>query len=392
MSQPLVITADLHLHPWRLNSRDGGRDRLQDGLSALRQSLQVARHLGGVWVFAGDMKVPRTTWVQEALNGAIAVFEEFPELRKILLPGNHDGPGLPGGSGLRAFAALEGVELLDVPTLLPATEPGLAAWPGEADDRGLDDFVERARREGCRLLLGHGLFTGSILSSGIAGEGLDAARFGVGDAFRLAVFGDVHRGQVLTSKGWYPFDRGLHQTEQGCYAVGGAKFSGQIVYPGDPYQQNWGEAGEVPKGCLVIRPDTEQVDLVELEGPRYLALDYTDWADALRDTFLDFVEGRAAVGGEAVGSWRGNFVRLLLPEWGDDKVVQAALRGLPDRVGTRSFVALPQRRPRPEQRRAEVHAGQKARDLLGSYMKWRPAEDLDSKAVMEAGMRLWGSE
>jgi hypothetical protein len=387
---PLVITADLHLHPFRLNSRDGGRDRLQDGLSALRQSLEVARQIGGVWVFAGDMKVPRTTWVQEALNGAIAVFEEFPEVRKVLLPGNHDGPGLPGGSGLRAFAPMEGVELLGVPTLLPATEPGLAAWPGEADDAGLDAFVEQARREGCGLLLGHGLFTGSVLSSGIAGVGLDPARFGIGDAFELAVFGDVHRGQIFNqATGWRAFDAGaaVPADEEGSYFVD-KRFRGQIVYPGDPYQQNWGEAGEVPKGVLVVEPGEELIGLAELEGPRYLAL---DWSGEAADVFVAFVQGAKTVGGQSVEeAWRGNFVRLLLPEWGDAKAVQAEMKGLPDRVGTRSFQAVVQRRP-PAERRTEVHAGMTGRALLGQYMKAKPPQDLgDPLAVMEAGMRLWG--
>ena len=42
----IVFLADAHVHPWRLQSRDGGHDRLLDGLSAVRQSLQLARELG----------------------------------------------------------------------------------------------------------------------------------------------------------------------------------------------------------------------------------------------------------------------------------------------------------------------------------------------------------
>lgn len=46
----IIVTADTHVHPFRLCSRDGGKDRLRDGLSALHQSLDMARSHGCPWV------------------------------------------------------------------------------------------------------------------------------------------------------------------------------------------------------------------------------------------------------------------------------------------------------------------------------------------------------
>lgn len=394
--KPLVITADLHLHPFKLNSNDGGRDRLRDGLDALDQTLNIARVLGATWIFAGDMKVPRTTWVQEALNGAYEILEAYADVDKILLPGNHDGPKLPGGSGLRAFASIERTSILELPTLLPAIAPGLAVWPGEFDLDALPGWIEEARSAGCVLLLGHGLFEGCLLSPGIAAPGgLTLSAFGLGGespAFRLAVFGDVHRGQIYSRGRWVPWDR-VFSSENG-HQWGRQKwgdpegntlhitkgFFGQIIYPGDPYQQNWGEAGEVPKGVTVIFPETEEISVVPIKAPLYIA---QDWTDSTFDAFEEYARND----GEA--TWEGNFVRLILPDWGSTSMAAAILKDVREHHGVRSFEAIIKRAAKAETR-VEVDTSMEADDLLASYLKAKPPQDLNEKLVLEAGKRLWG--
>jgi hypothetical protein len=97
-----VITADVHVHPFKVCSRNNGAERLRAGLTALYQTLDYARQHHAVWVMAGDFKMPKTNWPQEALTGALEVMRDFPGVEKVMIAGNHDAMGL-GGSGLQPF-------------------------------------------------------------------------------------------------------------------------------------------------------------------------------------------------------------------------------------------------------------------------------------------------
>lgn len=391
----LVFVADLHLHPFRLCSRDGGRDRLNDGLQALDQSLGYAREIQALWIFLGDAKQPRILWHQEALNGALEIFRKYGDVTKLFLPGNHDGPRLPGGSGLQPFASLERSKLCELPTLLPAWGPGLAVWPCEADEDGLDVFVRQAGANGCPVLLSHGLLSGCKLSPDIAGTGLTPERFGIGradPAFSLSIFGDVHRGQIFRQYrhqwAWETFDNMLQEPTFGKeMPIWKGQFSGQIVYPGDPYQQNWGEAKEWPKGILVVRPDLNEISLYPIKSPRFISM---DWTDRTEDEFIRFIHGKFSPEGIQVIDWENNFVRVILPPWGDNRAIHSALTLL--KIPRRSFQVIVEPAPRVETR-SNIHAGLGGNDLLTQYMEAKPPEDgLDKKSVLTAGMRLWGEQ
>jgi hypothetical protein len=393
--KPLVVTSDLHLHPFRLCSNDGGRDRLADGLSALEQSLQVALDLNALWIFAGDMKSPRTYWPQEALNGALALFHRFSSVPKLLLPGNHDGPRVPGGSGLQAFTTCTNTRVVELPTLLPGWAPGLAVWPCEADESGLETFVEQAQKTGCKVLLSHGLLSGCKLGPDSSrGIGLTPERFGIGvanPAFSLAIFGDVHRGQMFRQYrhqwAWQAWDETLQapQSFPAKEQVIHRGFHGQIIYPGDPYQQNWGEAGEWPKGALIVRPDSQEISLQPIKGPRFIK---QDWTGRDLEEFKAFILGKFSLAGEDLSTWEGNFVRVTLPPWGDDRACQEVLNTVPKVAHTRAFQLIVERVPRVEVR-SRIHAGMEPFQLVSEYVAARPPEEgLDEKAVITAGMHL----
>jgi DNA repair exonuclease SbcCD nuclease subunit len=392
MTKPLVVCADLHIHPYKLCSNDGGRDRLADGLSALEQSLQLALEQNALWVFAGDMKQPRTIWSQEAQNGVLDCFRRFEAVPKLLLPGNHDGPRLPGGSGLQAFASEHNCKLVEKPTLLPGWAPGLAVWPCEADEAGLENFVEQAVKNGCHLLLSHGLLEGCRLSPDIkAPTGLTPERFGIGKAspaFALSIFGDVHRGQIFREQRkqwrWEPFDELLqfHAGQDATDLRIAKSFNGQIIYPGDPYQQNWGEAGESPKGVLLVEPDEQNVYFSPISGPEFIV---ADWTEATSDAFEASFEKLAK-------GWQGNFVKLILAPWGSERSIQSLLKNVKERFGIRSFQCIVQR-PVTVETRSAVHAAMDKPQLLREFMTARPPEDgLDREAMLTAGIRLMGDE
>lgn len=389
-TKSLVVCADLHVHPYKLCSNDGGRDRLADGLSALEQSLQLALEHDALWVFAGDMKQPRTIWSQEAQNGVLSCFRRFEAVPKLLLPGNHDGPSLPGGSGLQAFASEQNCKLVEKPTLLPGWAPGLAVWPCEADEAGLAHFVEQGAKNGCKLLLSHGLLEGCRLSPDIkAPVGLTPERFGIGQAnpaFPLSIFGDVHRGQIFREHrkqwSWSPYDELYRPDDRSSLQIAKG-FAGQIAYPGDPYQQNWGEAGETPKGVLLVDPDKQELSFFPLSGPEFIV---SDWTEMEQDAFELFLKGSAEK------DWARNFVKLILPPWGSEQSVQSLLKNIKERFGIRSFQCIVQRAVTVETRSA-VHAGMDKPQLLREFMVARPPEDgLDREAMLTAGIRLMGDE
>src|SRR5437016_8113325 len=156
----LVVTADVHLHPYRICSKDGGHDRLLDGLSALRQTLELAQKQRAAWVMAGDFKQPKTMWPQEALTGALEVLRGFPDVDKIMLAGNHDARGL-GGTGLAPFATIRRTRVIESEMIVQLDdETKLVCAPWDADMELTREACEIA---GVSALVAHAFLAGTFL-------------------------------------------------------------------------------------------------------------------------------------------------------------------------------------------------------------------------------------
>jgi len=369
----LVCVADVHLHPYRICSRDGGHDRLMDGLGALRQSLDVARELRAVWVMAGDFKMPKTSWPQSALTGALAILRDYDDVPKVMVAGNHDAEGI-GGSGLSPFRDVATVvERVEVVT--PVEDLELLCAPWNADTAAVRALQKTLRRP--TPLVAHAFLQGCALGPEDVrmSKGVPVADYG---EFPFAVFGDVHKGQMrepatkTKPAAWrgYPEGSGLGR----AVVVRGAKpWGGEVFYCGSPYQQNWGERKDGVKGALVVDVETGEVLVRPLAAPRFHHLEFDE--AALR-TFAETTVWQA---------YAGSFVRIVY-----SGPPCAAL----DRVGEladefRSLQVI-HRRPSADRvaRVADMHAGMPMPELLRSYMAVRPPVGLDPDKTFEALMRL----
>lgn len=375
----VVFTADLHVHPYKLESRDGGVDRLADGLSALRQTLDYARQRGATWVFGGDAKVPRRSWPHDALTGWLDVLKLYPDVEKVFVAGNHDGDG-EWGSGLRPFAPYGAV--VDRPTI----SGGVAYWPASAPQGDLEAFLGDAAAS-ADVLVGHGYVAGAKTGPEDfrAPSSLTLERLGLlasRPRFRVALFGDVHKGQILVrgkrgrTPEWSPFTAFPRGALAGEVPLRGAgEWRGEVVYPGSPYAQNWGEREDGPKGCLLVDLESGEVTFLPVRGPRYLLYDWRE--EPARQRVAD-----------AVRDWPENFVRVLVGDWyGDER--EAEINGR--RGAERSFEVVVTRARRVEQR-AEIHGGMSEDELLRAYVRARPLQSagvaVDEDQCVAAGAAL----
>lgn len=396
-----IVLADLHVHPFKLCSRDGGKDRLQDGLSALKQSLEYAREYQCPWIFCGDFKQPKLIWPQEALTGSLAILRAYPDVGKIMLPGQHDGDMYHlGGSGLAPF--YEVAKVVEEPTIIQNSSFGpIGVAPARPSIT--PEFLEQAERAQARILFGHAFLSGVLLGPDevrLPDKGLRRQDLGLGEVFHVAALGDIHKGQGwLGPQGWRPWkdlvpgetggkkrktsrkgrtsslDPGRPPSggNSGVPLRGKAPWKGEVLYPGSPYGQSWGESEDGAKGVLLVDFESGEVSLLPIQAPRYLrvSVDSLDAMDQLDPSF-----------------WEGHFVRLLVGPWAEGTRGRGRLESLREQAKARVFQVIPQRAP-VEVRRASLHAGLPRGDLLGEYLKARPFEGETRPAmILEAGRRL----
>lgn len=378
----IVCTADLHLHPWRLCSLDGGKDRLRDGLSVLRQTLGFAQERGCPWVFAGDMKVPKLSWPQEALTGALELFDEYADVEKLMIPGNHDGDASHiGGSGLAPFH--KHAMVVEKPCVVELSGGELAVAPWQAK-RSLEGMVSEAAKRRVRVLLSHGFLAGTLLGpdeTRLPGKGLALADLGIGEAFDLALMGDVHKGQRLVQRRNHPPTweswAVLAKPGKSPRVRAPAPWGGEVVYAGSPYQQTWGERNDGPKGAILVDLQSGAIDLLETVAPRYRLVELPE----LKFDAMERVLKQA-------GAWQGDFVLARISEVALRGAGQGFVEKLREASQARWFHVAPIRGKKTEQR-SEVHMGMGQRELLEAYMKARPYEGpVPAPQILAAGLQL----
>ena len=358
-----VVTADLHIHPWRECSNDNGADRLDDGLSVLRQTLAFARERKCAWICLGDLKHSKGMWLLPVLNGVLEVFREYEDVPKILLHGNHDGVS-GNRSGLDAFRSLPTVWVFDQPDPVSEDLPlwKVALWPHQPTLDALPKFLADARQAKVRVLLAHVFLRGVALGpddvrldQGIPLEVLGLA--GKNKVFRMAFLGDVHKSQSL-----------------------GKKNEAAILYVGSPLALNWGEREE---GKCAWYVDTEGPDVESLlvRAPGFFVEDWSASEKGARDKLKVTIQTA-----ESGGCWlKGQFIRLILPPGADPKLVER----LCEVSGARALQVIVQRAAQAEQRAPKLHAALTAGQMVEEYVRARPPEGLDVKMVATAGKRLW---
>jgi len=368
----IVVTADIHIHPWRLCSRDGGHDRLMDGLSVLRQSLGLAAEHRAAWVFAGDLKQPKRSWPQDALTGVHEVLrdEEYEDVQKVMVCGNHDARG-EGGTGLSPFkdcaTVVEHADIVELDD--PDGADGgqlIVCAPWDADL----EVVRRYVKDG-HPLVAHGFLQGCMLGTEDVriAKGTPVSEYG---DFSVAFFGDVHKaqwrhpGDPKTGRPpmWYPF------SAEGFNERDARGLRGAVFYAGSPYQQNWGERDDPPKGALLADLATGEVSLCPLKAPRYRHFELDERG------IMAWLDCRPS-------DYEGDFVRIVYTGKPCSALDEA--RKIGDQF--RSFQIIPRRVEKTE-RRADIHAGMPVEGMIRGYVAAHPPVDLDPDKTVEAMVRL----
>lgn len=364
----IVVTADVHVHPFRICSRDGGHDRLLDGLGALRQSLELARRERAAWIMAGDFKLPKTQWPQEALTGSHAVLREYGDVEKVMVAGNHDAIGL-GGSGLAPFKDVARVIEEPSAVYIGDGEHLVLFAPWNADPARVAELQSQTSSRPAPFV-GHAFLAGVVLGpeDSKVHKGVPSAAYG---KFPVAFFGDVHKGQWRRApeankpERWTQYS-GKGEDVRGAILVRAPKaWGGEVFYPGSPYQQNWGERSDPPKGALLVDLGTGKVQLIPFKSPRFIQ--------------IELYEGEKFDG----GGLEGNFARIVV----DGRPTPELLERL-QASGTRSLQIIVRKRER-RVARADVHAGMPRRKLLEGYVAAHPPEDgVDRDKTIEIMERL----
>jgi DNA repair exonuclease SbcCD nuclease subunit len=369
-----VMVSDVHIHPYRIGSVNGGRDRLQDGLSAVRQALQVARERQAIFISLGDMKMPKTTWPVDALNGLLSLFEEYQDIEKYLLLGNHDWIGSEG-SGLQPFRGCRNTVVLDIAMYLAKLRAIVIPHGTSAKDR--TSLIEDGGSQ-VDMILGHAfLHEAAVGPAAIQLAAIPLEEFGLGAAQQIPVgfFGDVHGGQRWSQGRWKAYSDAHGPLKEWVKLPG--KWGHEAFYPGSLYQQSWGEVNEWPKGCLYVDMSRGSVKLVPIGSPRFWALnfltnsEFSSWSDTsstqriYEDCFVKFIVGPWA---EAKASW--------FEEWRA-------------REKPRTFQLIVHRE-QVRNERTPIHAGLSNDELLRGYMKSKPPQitGASEKLILEAGRRL----
>jgi DNA repair exonuclease SbcCD nuclease subunit len=349
-----VLTADIHLHPHRQCSNDGGKDRLNDGLSVLRQTLEAAKERDCPWVFLGDLKHVKGVWHQEALNRAMNIFDmgSIRHVPKLMVHGNHDG--IAGGSGLLPFKNLNNMTVIDKPMVFnwQGVMRNVAVWPHQYDISEMPEFLQEAKAAKAKVFLGHIFLADSVVGprDKVIVKGARMEHIGLGEdkTFDWAFLGDVHKAQTLGSE-----DEGI------------------AIYPGSPLALNWGEL-ETDKGCLYV--DTSKssaVELIPIKAPRFRVFDFTKpnvpdpGSKELSEYEGDFV--RVIVGPRTIASFVEEFRKASKPRW---------------------FQAIVRQEDADVEKRSEVHAGMSRGDMLTEYVKVRPLEGVEEEKLVNVGLKL----
>lgn len=370
----LIFSSDLHIHTSRIGSKDGGKDRLLDGLSALDQILQYGEQYHCPVVLGGDLKTPKSYWIQDALNGIIDLLATHDEVFTYMYAGNHDGIGITG-SGLLPFNKLPCVRVFEGAEITEIDEIRTLVIPHGTHPETHLKLMDEASQTGVKMVMGHAfLHEASVGPIDIQLAARPPREYGLGEdyCFDLGLFGDVHKAQWYRPNEPWPSGPYKWQPIRGPIRQGGA-WRGEAFYPGSPYQQSWGEHTEWPKGCLLVDVTKGTVNFLPISSPRFVKI---EWPEESMFTMNNVSEGQR------------NFVRIITGPWGEQR--SAWFEEWRTKAEPRTFEVIVQR-PVEQGVRAPVHAGLSQDELLKGYLAFKPPSfNVPQKVVLEAGKQLLG--
>jgi DNA repair exonuclease SbcCD ATPase subunit/DNA repair exonuclease SbcCD nuclease subunit len=249
-----VVLSDLHAHPWAAFSQGEGANnsRLVRTLIVLDASLAKAREESIPWIFPGDLVHTAGFSLNVVLSGVLGILTRYPDVRKIVIWGNHDARSSGGKITIdqTVFAAM----LHTVPNLF-VLDPGVVL-----EHEGLTIVGEGYQPHPELLSFGvsadigifHQTVRGSITAAGFdLPEGVDKAQ--LLDRYRVSIVGHVHHPQQIEAP------RGQ-----------------AILIPGSPEHHNFGDAGTHGWWILSVPDDREEnssVEFISGGSPEFMTVD-----------------------------------------------------------------------------------------------------------------------
>jgi DNA repair exonuclease SbcCD ATPase subunit len=243
----LIVSSDSHIHDHKAFSDGVGREnsRLQQTLKVTRDTLEKARELGAVWVHGGDL-IHTTGFSKHPITSAvIELFEEYPDVPKVMVWGNHDSRGRGGVVRIEdtfqyvLSKSVDNLHILDNSSVEIqgikfygcGAQPDRSLYTHEDADVGVyHDFIRGAK-----------LPSGITLSDGIPQEDLYKH-------YRLSIVGDIHVPHLQEKDGRY------------------------IMIPGSPEAHTFGDVGE--RGWYIVDiNDTIEVESVTSDSPLFITVE-----------------------------------------------------------------------------------------------------------------------
>ncbi len=235
-TEDLVIISDIHVHPWSAFSTGSGlsNSRMRQTLDVLNESLVYAVKHHALWMCAGDIVHTQGMARNAVLNEIIGCMSQYPDLRKLMIWGNHDSRGkgrthvTVAESVIYAIAeAVPGTIILDNSFYL--TDEGLNIYGEGAQPNkeylGLFGGAGHWLNQAPDVYMGHFTVNDSQTPTGYHLES-DISAKDVLDEVPFAIVGDIHHPQIIR---W-------DATEEDNERV--------LLIPGAPEHHNFGDHGE----------------------------------------------------------------------------------------------------------------------------------------------------
>lgn len=230
-----IIYSDIHFyHGWSEFNPIGNDSiplRLKHQVDVWKQIDQLAFSKGAIKLFSGDLFHKRSFLHSTVYSQVLELYKKAKTL-EYLIPGNHDryDKNLNAVTPLHTIGKC--VVLKDGQT--HGFNIGRMKISGAYAGSKIPEFMEGFHN----ILLCHGMLNGAKLQNGFeVKRGYTLKDF---EGYDLVVMGDIHKKQQ----------------------------HGNVLIPGSPLQQNWGDAGE-ECGCWEYDSESKKLDFIPLKAPKF---------------------------------------------------------------------------------------------------------------------------
>lgn len=258
-----IIYSDIHFyHGWSEFNPIGNDSiplRLKHQVDVWKQIDELAFSKGAIKLFSGDLFHKRSFLHSTVYSQVLELYKNS-KASEILIPGNHDR----FDKNLDAVTPLNKIfgDIGGYTTVLKDQEKQTiimdATIYGAHAGSPIPKPDKRNERKGFHnILLCHGMLHGAKLQNGFeVKRGYTLKDF---EGYDLVVMGDIHKKQQ----------------------------HGNVLIPGSPLQQNWGDAGE-ECGCWEYNSESKKLEFIPLKAPKFNIVTQDNIEEVLKTEIDDY--------------------------------------------------------------------------------------------------------